>query len=298
MRYLMGLLLLAKYGFGSDLSWTPANPNTQPPKSTLIFTEDFSTKFVGTYITQKSWTAGRQSPTIETCAVACVTKCATKRATKCALLKSPVADTSECNAIMYVRATGECHMGRGVSLPTSEEEPTEFVYMIPGSGSWQSLYSHPEEHQLTKGSLLTTLPTLKRQWRVTFQLKATRQEVGYRNILHLTIGKMRGRYGDRIPFFSVQSGTVIINSAINGLPDGGPTHVPHTIALNSWQTVEVSQQIVEDKLMFRLLIDGVELHSEENKQPQEFDCVKVYASNPWWTNLKGSIKSLHIQTFG
>ena len=37
-------------------------------------------------------------------------------------------------AIMYVRATGECHMGGGISLPTSTDQPTEFVYMIPGTG--------------------------------------------------------------------------------------------------------------------------------------------------------------------
>ena len=295
MWNLTGFLLLAKYSFGYNLAWTPANPNTQPPKSTMIFTEDFSTKFVGTYISQKSWTAGRKAPTIETCAVACATKCATKSAI------NPVTDTSSRNAIMYVRATGECHMGQGISLPTSDEEPTEFVYMISGAGggsSWQSLFSQPAEHQLTPGSLLTTLPTLKKQWRVAFQLKATKQDHLFRNVLHLTIGDNHGNYGDRTPFFSYQSEEVIIKSALNGYSNGGPSRLSYNIALNTWQTVEVSQELVEDKFMFRILIDGVELHSEENKQPQEFACVKVYASNPWNKNLEGSIKSLNIQTFG
>ena len=35
-----------------------------------------------------------------------------------------------CNAVMYVRATKECHRGEGVTLPKSAEERTEFVYMI------------------------------------------------------------------------------------------------------------------------------------------------------------------------
>ena len=77
-------------------------------------TEDFRTSLMGTYISQASWTAGRRPPTIEPCAVACATKCA----------------RTACNAIMYVRATKECHRGEGVKLPESAEERTEFVYMI------------------------------------------------------------------------------------------------------------------------------------------------------------------------
>ena len=234
----MGLLLLAKQGLGYDLAWTPAHPNVMPAKSTMVFTEDFSTKFVGTYISQKSWTKGRKAPTIETCAVACATKCTTKRATKCT--KNPVADTSSCNAFMYVRATGECHMGRGISLLTSTEEPTEFVYMVPGSGSWQSVYTHPTgtEHQIIKGSLLATLPTLKKQWRVTFQLKATKQDTLFRNVLHLTIGDFKGNHGDRTLYFSIFGKKIIIKSSLNGNPNGGPSHVFQTVALNTWETVE------------------------------------------------------------
>ena len=116
MLSLVGVLLLSQHCLGYDPSRIPANPNAPPPKSTMILTEDFSTKFVGTFISQASWTAGRRVTSIETCAVACATKCAKMAA-------------GSYNAIMYVRATGECHMGGGITLPTSTDEPTEFVYM-------------------------------------------------------------------------------------------------------------------------------------------------------------------------
>ena len=106
MNELVFLLLL--------LNYVSANHPAKPPRSTMIMTEDFRTTLVGTYISQASWTAGRQPPTIEPCAVACATKCA----------------RTTCNAIMYVRATKECHVGEGVTLPKSAEEPREFVYMI------------------------------------------------------------------------------------------------------------------------------------------------------------------------
>ena len=114
MLSLVGVLLLSQHCLGYEPLQIPANPNVKPPESTMILSEDFPTKFVGTFISQASWIAGRRAPSIETCAVVCATKCGKMAA---------------CNAIMYIRATKECHTGGGITLPTSSDEPTEFVYM-------------------------------------------------------------------------------------------------------------------------------------------------------------------------
>ena len=86
-----------------------------------------------------------------------------------------------------------------------------------------------------------------------------------------------------------------IKSAINGLVNGGAAS-PITLALDTWITIDISQELVQGRFMFRILIDGEEHYSVENEQPQDFNGVKVYASNPWRPAQQGFIKGLTIQT--
>ena len=46
--------------------------------------------------------------------------------------------------------------------------------------------------------------------------------------------------------------------------------------------IEITQEIdEEDKMMFRVVIDDLEVHQVENTDPRVFANVAVYAANPW-----------------
>ena len=45
--------------------------------------------------------------------------------------------------------------------------------MLP-LGPWTTAFSLQEEHQIGRNKLLTTIPLLKEEWKVSFEFKATR----------------------------------------------------------------------------------------------------------------------------
>ena len=75
------------------------------------------------------------------------------------------------------------------------------------------VYTKVEEHQLVKDTLLTTLPTLGKEWRVTHDFKPTEYVGGYGNSLHLTIGG----YGDRQLLLHYHNGRLELGSVVSGV---------------------------------------------------------------------------------
>ena len=65
--------------------------------------------------------------------------------------------------------------------------------MFFSSEPWNVAYSLKEEHQITRGALLTILPTLEKEWKVSFDFKASSFGSGLKQIFHMTTGGNRGR---------------------------------------------------------------------------------------------------------
>ena len=62
--------------------------------------------------------------------------------------------------------------------------------------SWETAFSLTPEHKLKRGSLLTTLPTLAKEWKISFQFRPSSYEYnGYAEIGHMTIGYWSGSIG-------------------------------------------------------------------------------------------------------
>lgn len=91
--------------------------------SNSIITGEHGGTFNLASVSKQSWEESRQTPRIENCSVDC--------ARICSLLH--LQDPDSCNAVMFVRETGECHLGTVVLA--QEGEQTERVFMIPGTGS-------------------------------------------------------------------------------------------------------------------------------------------------------------------
>ena len=164
---------------------------------------------------------------------------------------------------------------------------------------WKTIYNKAEEQLLVKGSNLGTLCVLGKEWRVTHDFKPTEYLDGFANSLHLTIGGNREHYGDRTPDIwpSTTAYTpekMQISSAVNGNKDS--INRPAQPPVGAWTTITISQTLEGGKYFYRIMIGDQEVHAVENSQPEEFQGVKVYASNPWVEAQPGSIRNLVIET--
>ena len=89
---------------------------------------------------------------------------------------------------------------------------------------WATSFSHPGEHLLKKETLLTTLPTLDKEWKVTFDFKPTSYKYrGYAQVIHFTTGGKGGKggkVGDRTPALWIHKtlGLYIVTT-LNGKPN-------------------------------------------------------------------------------
>lgn len=163
---------------------------------------------------------------------------------------------------------------------------------------WHAVLSLPDEQEIKRNILLTTVPLLKQEWKVSFELKATKFS-GLQQILHMTRGgKGSGsgsKYGDRTPAIWIHSSKgFLISSAVNGKYSYSK-YLKSLPALGVWTKIEVGQQFVESKMVYSIIIGGRKVFSVTNSKPSEFENVKVYAASDWFSPLSGSIKNLLIQ---
>ena len=150
---------------------------------------------------------------------------------------------------------------------------------------------------MTKNNLLTTLPTLPREWMVEFMLKPTNLDnPGWTNIFHMTIGGggfPNGKIGERTPalFFNPSLG-LHFASAHNGQANLAMNFPAPTV--DKWTKLRMSQEMQNGKIKLKFIIEDEEMLSVENAEPVGFENVKVYASDPWDPALPGFIKNLSI----
>ncbi|XP_047137853.1 uncharacterized protein LOC100198704 isoform X2 [Hydra vulgaris] len=151
------------------------------------------------------------------------------------------------------------------------------------------------ETKLEAGKLLAVLPVLENQFKVSFDVKPNSFAVGWRNVIHFTIGSDITTYGDRVPgvwFHHSGNGGLHIAAPING--NLNRYFDTNPIPLNQWTHIEVSQQLQANSYIYKIMLNNVEVFSENNLQPKSFKNVKVFCSDPWYPVQDGSIKNLVV----
>ena len=145
---------------------------------------------------------------------------------------------------------------------------------------------------------MTTIPLLKKEWKVSFDFKANKF-VGLEQLLHMTIGgKGTGsgaKNGDRTPaIWTHSSKGFLVSSAVGGKPSFSKYFkaLPST---GEWINIEVGQQLVGSEMIYSIFIGGKKMFSTINLNPSEFENVQVFASSRWYQPVSGFIKNLLIQ---
>ena len=169
---------------------------------------------------------------------------------------------------------------------------------------WFTQFSHEEEFEVKPHHLLTTFPVLPDEWKLSLKLKP-KKTMSWRfwssNVIILTtdlLTKKRGFLPPRV--FLSKSGGIKIISGVNK-PMFGRMFLPKNYKTlqkrEEWVKIEISQELRLGRLWYRVMIDGVEKFSVENKTPHFFENVKLYTGYKasMLDPFKGWIKELSIQ---
>ena len=175
-------------------------------------------------------------------------------------------------------------------------------YPAGAMDEWIPVYSLlEEEQQISKGNLLTTIPSLTKEWYLSFQFKANKIEQGFQQVLHMTTGgKGAGsgaKYGDRIPAIWIHdSKGFLISSAAGGKKSKYVKPSWFTGKRDGWVQIVVEQKLVGSEIIFSISIggEGRKTFSLKNASLSEFENVKVYSSSSWYNPANGNITSLLI----
>ena len=117
----------------------------------------------------------------------------------------------------------------------------------------------------------------------------------------MTTGQNSGPYGSRTPGVYINRSTkgFRISSAVNGKTGFGYVYdSDKAITLNKWIKIVVQQLKSGGNWKYSITIDGNIVHEVVNNQAEEFDNVKVYASNTWINAAMGKIRNLQIYADG
>ena len=167
---------------------------------------------------------------------------------------------------------------------------------------WTKSFSLRDERKIRRNNLLTTIPTLTKEWRVSFDFKANSIRRGFQQVLHMTIaGKGAGsgaKYGDRTPAIWVHSSRgFLISSAVGGKYSYAKYFKPQPRP-RRWVKIEVGQELVASEMIYSISINNKEVLSVKNSKPPQFENVKVFAGSPWYFPVDGCIRNLLIEQKG
>ena len=165
---------------------------------------------------------------------------------------------------------------------------------------WDTAYSLTGEHALADNHLLTTLPRMTKEWKVSFQVKPTDYSfASYANVLHMTIGgKGLGsgsKVGDRTPAIWTHSTKGFLVASAVGGKFSYSKYFKALPSTDKWILIEVSQEMKENAMIYSITIGENEVLSVKNSRPSEFENVQVFASSSWYSPVNGFIKNLLIE---
>ena len=155
-----------------------------------------------------------------------------------------------------------------------------------------TVFDLPEEHVLKFNHLLTTLPILTEEWRVSFEVNPENYTDGFAQVLHMTTGG-RSSYTPAL-WFSKSYG-IYIKTTISGWTQAYYISKEKLPIIDEWTTVEISQTKRGSEYIFSLVIKDETLLCEENTNPSQFSNVQVFASSGWQPAQEGSIRRFQIE---
>ena len=120
---------------------------------------------------------------------------------------------------------------------------------------WSSIFEKDAPFGLKRNALLTTLPSLPREWMVEFELRPTNLDPGWTSIFHITTGDDlvsddHGIFGCRVPavFHHPSKGFHICSH--NNQNNDYCQNLPSP-PIGKWTKIRVSQELLDRRFRYR-----------------------------------------------
>ena len=104
-----------------------------------------------------------------------------------------------------------------------------------------------EEMVIKKSNLVTALPYIAKEYKISFDLFVTEHQAPISSVIHFTTDGNMGKYGDRIPGIWIYNKKLEIMSAVSGNHNYHFIN-PTVLEEGKWINVEISQTLVGDKV--------------------------------------------------
>ena len=176
-----------------------------------------------------------------------------------------------------------------------------FSGATPPTTQWTTVFEKSKADRLVKGKLLTTIPALGKQWRVSLEVfpKKLKIQKGFSSVLHMVTGEKGNKFGKSIPAVGVhRSKGLLVSTALGEKLIFTKIFRSNTPVLRKWTQLELSQSLQGEDDIFAIRIGSEELFSAKNPRPRDFYDVKVYAASPSSSPVIGSIRNLKIEVEG
>ena len=165
------------------------------------------------------------------------------------------------------------------------------------STQWSTVFEQPDPVALVKGKLVTKIPALGKQWRVSFDVFPENfNQKGLASILHMVTGEKLGKFGKHIPSVWIhRSKGVVVSTALGKKPIFTKRFRSNVPPLRNWTQIEVSQSLQGEDYIYAINIGGNQVFSSKNSRPRDFYDVRVFSASPSSSTLAGSIRHLKIE---
>ena len=111
------------------------------------------------------------------------------------------------------------------------------------------------------------------------------------NVLHLTTGGNCCGNGQRIPAVHVQNKKFHISTSLNG---NGNSKFKYKYEKHQKYHIVIQQSLENGLVMYKIIVDGEVVYSQQNNQPQNFNNVMAYVSDPWSDPFDGCLENLEL----
>ena len=152
-----------------------------------------------------------------------------------------------------------------------------------------------DETEIKKNTLVGVLKVVKEEFRVSFDVRLSEIKPVKSSIIHFTADGFHDKDGDRLPaVFTIPGKDMfqICSSNKDTLKQCVNTHWGYHV--NRWINVKISQSFFGNRYLLKIIFNGEEIHNIENKDPNQYKQVKVYASNPDIQAAVGSIREFLV----
>ena len=144
-----------------------------------------------------------------------------------------------------------------------------------------------------------TLPKYYANYNVSLDVNPRGKVNGWANILHVTKGGDYGSLGNRMPGIWFHPGSLKLHICTSIDNDYGYCVNPRSDlpigTSTSIQTVQNCDQ-AKKECVYRLFINGSQIHKTVNRKPLSLKNVRVYLSDPWYNAANVVVKNLNVLT--